>query len=45
MSTAKLVILGIVLFISVAAGYLALFEYREDSNGNQGWHFRYSQQQ
>lgn len=44
MSTVKLIILGIVLFVSMAASYLALFEYREDSHGNQGWHFRYSQQ-
>ncbi|HSI43156.1 MAG TPA: hypothetical protein VK949_02340 [Methylotenera sp.] len=44
MSAGKLVILGIVLFVSIAAGYLALFEYREDTSGNQGWHFRYSQQ-
>lgn len=43
MSTAKLVILGIVLFVSIAVGYLTLFEYKEDVSGNQGWHFRYSQ--
>ncbi|MBA3696962.1 MAG: hypothetical protein H0W85_09480 [Methylotenera sp.] len=43
MSSAKFIILGIVLFVSIAAGYLMLFEYREDNKGDQGWHFRYSQ--
>jgi len=36
----KYIVLGLVFFISVAAGWLTLLEYRDDGYGNHGWHFK-----
>lgn len=44
MKSSKLVIAGIALFITIAAVFLGLFEYRSDEAGGSGWQFRYSHQ-
>lgn len=44
MKSSILVIAAIALFITIAAAFLFLFEYKEDNAGSSGWHFRYSQQ-
>ena len=40
MSPFKYVILGLVFFISVAAGWLTLLEYKDEGHGNHGWYLK-----
>ncbi len=42
MSTIKYIVFGAVFFVVVAIAYLAVFEYKADVNGHQGWHFKYA---
>ena len=45
MKSFTLVVTAIALFITLAAAFLVLFEYREDNAGGSGWYYRHGHQQ